>query len=125
MIEYLAPILMAVAAVIGAVGVYLKNKAGNTVTYADGWERYAGRLEIRVAALEKQFEEQESRHDAEIKAKNTRITELEARVATLEHELSKQLQLNDKVDEVKGVLHETVEQGLEGLKDGHAGHTVV
>lgn len=118
--EHLTPIIMGIAGVFAAVGTYLKTKAANTVTYADGWQNYSKKLEDRISALELSLDKRENEHSNELARKNERITALEQRVDFLEQELGKQLELNndkiDRVEQAKLVLHEEVEHNLENLK---------
>ena len=96
--EYIAPILTAFALVIGAVGVYLQTRVKNNETVADGWQGYAKKLESRIAELETQSKEDKKR------------------ITYLESELYKYQTMGGKIEEAKSVLHETVENKLEGIK---------
>lgn len=110
--------------VIGGVFVTLRksnsdNKASTITGEAanfDYWKNRTKSVEDRLSALEQGVEDREKLHRAEIAEKNKRITILEERVDYLEAELSRQLQLNNKVDDAKAVLHENVESQLEELK---------
>lgn len=114
--DYIAPILMAIAAVFGAVGLYFTNRANNAQSYATGWQGYAKKLEERITALERDLQQRSLVHANELLYKNKRIKDLEGRVDYLEGELIKYQELTSKVDIAKEHIHEVVESSIEDAK---------
>lgn len=104
------------------VGAYVAFKKSNTdsrattitgeIGLADGWQKYAKKLEDRITALEQGVIEREKVYIQAIKEKDQRIDELEQRIDDLETEVDKYRNLSTKVVEAKDNIKETVENSL-------------
>jgi len=85
-------------------------------TFADGWERYASKLEARQDYLEKKLDDQEATCNKILATKDEEIRSLKRRVFDLETKVAKYEDKAGKVDEVKVVIHEAVEENVNKLK---------
>lgn len=108
-----------------------KVDADVVVTFAEGWQKYAEKLEKRlddtekgITALKAAMENQATEYKRIIAEKDTEIKDLqdhnrslENRIDDLENELTKYKQIDTKVNTVRGMLHEGVEVATETLKE--------
>lgn len=142
-LQILAPVLGGFLGV-GGIGAYFayrsakpkseaeanKVNAEVVVTFADGWEKYAKKLEERLDIAEKAIaensralDEQDKKYreiiakkDAEIKDLQDRNVVLEERVATLEAENHKYKTADGKVEDARTTLHQSVDSAVDELK---------
>lgn len=98
-----------------------KNKiqAEADITIAGGWKDLV--LDLQKTQKEQKGEiaslnEKMGEYIYSLSQKDRRIYELEQRVKDLENELKKYRNLDVKVDEVREVLHENLDQNLDELK---------
>lgn len=140
LLKILAPVLGGFLAV-GGIGSYygyksLKAKrsaeaqkinAEVVVTFADGWQKYAeklekrmeemeGRYEKRIVDLERLIEDKDKAHAKVVIDKDKRIDELEARVNELENQLAHYQGKDAQIDTVRDTLHHSVDENMETLK---------
>ncbi len=86
-----------------------KLNAEVVVTFADGWQKYAEKIEARMTDMEKRYEKT-------IQIKDAEIMELKRRVKDLENQIDKYRIKEGKIDEVKQNLHISVENELDTIK---------
>ena len=98
------------------------------VTFANGWEKYASKLEARLDLSDKRISELTEfyekkieiltlTYDQKVEAKDRRIRDLENRVEILEDELHKYQTIETKTEVAREDLHASVDTSIDQLKD--------
>lgn len=93
-----------------------KLEADVVVTFADGWKKYADKLEERMSELEQSIETKDKAHAKVVIEKDLRIDKLEKRVRELELELERYREMKGKVEIAQTDLHHSVDSTFDDLK---------
>lgn len=127
--DFAVPIVSAFlgAGGFGAYFIYKGNKPKNSaeaqklsadviVTFADGWQKYAEKLETRMDEMEKNFDLKEKTYTQALLSKDEKIKELEGRINVLEAELELREGIKQKAEEAREILHHSVDDSINEIK---------
>jgi septal ring factor EnvC (AmiA/AmiB activator) len=126
-VPYIAPLSAAFVVMLGAIGLYLSNKAKNVDSYATGWQKVAKDNDRRLTIMEGKYDslsktcdelrdelntvkDENRRLTSDNEAKIGRISILEKQVIDLQTQLGKYEANNTQmVIDAADHIHETVE----------------